>query len=102
MCWDLFENGQTPPYPRCLSCAGDSTGLGLSGGQAAGDAEEQGLIRTGAGQVEVYATRVASEHRSDLQELQTDRAALSPGQYRTFQAQPADGFQQQIRQTRQQ
>ena len=22
---DLVENGQIPPYPRCLSCAGDST-----------------------------------------------------------------------------
>ena len=48
----------------------------LSSGESFCDQEEEFLVRTAAGEQEAYPAGVFQDHRTDLEELQTD------GEYR--------------------
>ncbi len=64
--------------------------MGLSGAVFFGDVDEQGLVRTGAGQVDAHPAAVAQDDGADFQELETDCAVLGAGHIGALEPQPAE------------
>ncbi len=70
--------------------------IGLYRVEFSGDVDEQGLVRTGAGQMDAHPAAVAHDDGADFQELETDCAVLGAGHIGALEPQPADGLEQRI------
>ena len=95
-----FED--TSPNPHSLSACRDSTRQRSGGVQAGGDGAEQVLMRTGAGEHQADAARVAQLHRADPQQGQPDPVRAGGGKRRVRQRQAAQFLDQGVGQSREQ
>ena len=82
--------------------AGDSTERGSFNGKSVGHEVEETLPWTGRVEHQPDSTRIASDHRSDLQQFQTDGRTLGMRQFRALQSESAHVLQQDVGQAAQQ